>query len=609
MDAAHSRQPSAWNTPLTLRAGVAIVLVQWLARFGLPIVAPEAMPVGVMAGMGGGVAVAVWWTFFSRAPWAERLGALGLMIAALLGAPLLLHESVATGAMGGLFFILAIPTLSLAFVMWAAVSRRLAPVPRYAALVAAVAIGCGGWSLVRTGGFTGSFDNDLQWRWTATPEDRLLARAEAALPIVPGTPQPVEEPPAAAEADAGAVVPEPAPPAMRVSVPVPRVEWPGFRGPQRNGIVADVRIETDWSAWAPTALWRRAVGPGWSSFAVSGDLFYTQEQRGDHEIVTAYRISTGDPVWIHRDAARFWESNGGAGPRGTPTVSRGRVYAMGATGILNALDAGSGALVWLRNVESDTDTPVPMWGFAGSPLVVDDVVVVAASGTLAAYDLATGASRWDGPRHSGEGYSSPQLATIDGVPQVLLLSADGATSVAPADGTVLWEHSWPAVAGPIVQPAVTEDGDVLIATLVGMTGGAVRRLAVTHEQGAWVASERWTTTRLKPYFNDFVVHEGHAYGFDGSILACIDLADGARTWKGGRYGNGQLVLLPDQDLLLIVSEEGELALVSATPDEFRPIAQVPGIEGKTWNHPVLVGDVLLVRNGEEMAAFRLSPAP
>ncbi len=136
----------------------------------------------------------------------------------------------------------------------------------------------------------------------------------------------------------------------------------------------------------------------------------------------------------------------------------------------------------------------------------------------------------------------------------------------------------------------------------------MRRLVVGHGPGGWNVQERWTSRGLKPYFNDFVVHEGHAFGFDGSILSCIDVANGERKWKGGRYGNGQLVLLPDQDVLLVLSEEGELALVKATPDQFSEIARFKAIEGKTWNHPVLVGDVLLVRNGEEMAAFRLSRA-
>jgi hypothetical protein len=196
--------------------------------------------------------------------------------------------------------------------------------------------------------------------------------------------------------------------------------------------------------------------------------------------------------------------------------------------------------------------------------------------------------------------------TIDGVAQILLLSPPGAISVAPADGALLWEHSWEG--GAIVQPALTADGDVLINAIGGTGGIGTRRIAVAHGPGGWTVKERWTSNGLKPYFNDFVVHKGHAFGFDGSILACIDLADGKRKWKGGRYGEGQLVLLPDQDVLLVLSGEGELALVGATPDKFTEIARAPAIEGKTWNHPALVGDVLLVRNGEEMAAFRLSLA-
>jgi outer membrane protein assembly factor BamB len=371
-------------------------------------------------------------------------------------------------------------------------------------------------------------------------------------------------------------------------------------------VVHGVKIATDWAKSPPVEIWRRPIGPGWSSFAVQGDLLYTQEQRGDDEFVAAYKVSTGEPVWQHRDAARFWESVGGAGPRGTPTLSNGRVYTLGATGILNALDAANGAVVWSRNAASDTGAKDPGWGFTSSPLVLNDLVVVATSGRLVAYDAATGDRRWLGPA-GGAGYSSPHLMTIDGVPQIVLLRGARTTSVSPADGTLLWEYSWqPSVS--ILQPALAENGDLLVVSAQAMGGVGIRRLAVAHKPDGWTVEERWTSTGLKPFYNDFVVHKGHAFGFDGSILACIDLADGARKWKGGRYGHGQLVLLPDEDLLLVLSEEGELALVSATPDQFKELARFKAIEGKTWNHPVLVRDVLLVRNGEEMAAFRLSPA-
>jgi outer membrane protein assembly factor BamB len=238
--------------------------------------------------------------------------------------------------------------------------------------------------------------------------------------------------------------------------------------------------------------------------------------------------------------------------------------------------------------------------------VVGDVVIVATAGVLTAYDVVTGNPRWLGPT-GGRGYSSPHLSTIDGVPQVLLLNGEGAISVAPADGKLLWKHAWEG--DSIVQPALTTDGDVLIGSGSGLGSEVgVRRVAVAHGASGWTAEESWTSIGLKPYFNDFVVHKDHAFGFDGSHLACIDLKNGERKWKGERYGHGQIVLLPDQDLLLVVSEEGELALVRAVPDQSTEVARFKAIEGKTWNHPVLVGDILLVRNSEEMVAFRLSLA-
>lgn len=577
MTSAATDQPTP-RKPLRLWPGVLLAMLQLLTWFVLPRVLPEQGMYWFIGTAICGLGIIVWWLFFSRAPWSERLGVFLLAVIALFVTSRFIHKSVAGAGMGMLFFMLGSLLLSFVLVLVVVAGRRLADRPRRAVMIAAILPASGGWALVRLDGIHAAGGLQLAWRWSATSEERLLALVRD---------DPTALPSATAAAETGA-------------------DWPGFRGPNRDGIVPGVRIETNWSASPPVELWRRPVGPAWSSFAVRGDLLYTQEQRGDDEIVACYKLATGEPVWRHRDATRFWEANAGPGPRGTPTLSNGRVYTFGATGILNALDAAHGAAVWSRNVATDADVKVPYWGFASSPLVVGDAVIVAASGRLVAYDLTGDKPRWLGQAHRGS-YSSPHLLTLDGVAQVLLLNGSGATSVAPSDGAVLWEHEWPVGAG-MLQPALTADGDILITTSDASGGVGTRRLAVAYGPAGWTVEERWTSRGLKPYFNDFVVHKGHALGFDGSILACIDLKDGQRKWKGGRYGNGQLVLLPDQDLLLVLSEEGELALVGATPDRFTELARFPAIAGKTWNHPVLVGDILLVRNDEVMAAFRLSLA-
>jgi outer membrane protein assembly factor BamB len=604
---------STLRKPLRLWPGIVLAGLMVLTALLVPLVVADGTMYAVMGGVLGGFLIFLWWMFFSRARWSERLSVLAVMIAGTLATSLAVHESIRTGMMGMMLAVYSIPVLSLALVIWAVTTRHLAARARRAAMGVVVLIACGIWTLVRTDGVAGDGSAEFEWRWTETAEERLLAQTgnePAPRVVVPAASAGPPAPPARKEAGAPATTPDTTPVTTPVTAPptempaATAVSWPGFRGARRDGVTGEVRIRTDWGASPPVELWRRAIGPGWSSFAVRGDFLFTQEQRGENEIVACYRATSGEPVWVHTDNIRFWESNGGAGPRATPTVSGDRVYAMGATGLVNALDALTGSVVWSRNAASDTGGTVPYWGIASSPLVVEDTVIVYAGG-LAAYDRATGKPRWIG-KTAGDSYSSPHLATIDGVVQVLQSTAQGMMSVAPADGRVLWEYAWPG--GPIVQPALMAGGNVLLTT-GGNTGGlGLRRLAISQKPDGWTVEERWTSPGLKPYFNDFVVHKGHAFGFDGRILSCINLEDGQRKWKGGRYGNGQLILLPDQDLLLVLSEEGELALVSATPDQFTEVARVPAIEGKTWNHPALIGDVVLVRNGEEMAAFRLPRA-
>ena len=262
MTIAQTGEPTS-QKPLRLWPGVAAVVLQWLVRFGVPMVVPGAIVFAVLGGFLGGLAIVVWWAFFSRAPRVERWGAVVLMIVALGATSRILHNSIATGMMGMMFPIYAIPVLSLGFVVWAVVSRRLPDGPRRATMVAAILLACGVWALLRTNGITGSAASDFAWRWAKTPEERLLAQAVAEPAALPATPAP------SAAAKTGA-------------------DWPGFRGPHRDSVIPGVRIETDWSASPPVELWRRPIGPGWSSFAVRGDLLYTQEQRGDDEVVACY---------------------------------------------------------------------------------------------------------------------------------------------------------------------------------------------------------------------------------------------------------------------------------------------------------------------------------
>lgn len=551
--------------------GVLLLALIWIGRFGVPMALPDLTLYGVLGAGVGILLLLVWWLFFSRLRWSDRLLGLGLVVVSLFIGRMLLHESLATMSYGIMYYIVALPVVAVALVAWTAwFAGSASPSRRLIALFGLIAVSTFTWGLVRTNGTDGNINADYAWRWSQTAEERLLAGDLER--SVSG---------AGSGLDTGA-------------------GWSGFRGPERDGRLAGTHVATDWEASPPQEIWRRPVGPGWSSFAVRGSLIYTQEQRGEEEIVAAYRISDGETVWQHANEARFWEAIGGAGPRGTPTLAGDLVISLGATGILNALNAETGQLQWSQDTVADTGAQVPDWGISASPLILGDAVIVAASGIPAAYDLTTGDRLWVGPE-GGVSYSSPHRLPADGGDHVLFLRAEGLLGLDPATGEQLWSHDWSGA--PIVQPAVTDDGDLLIAVT---DRSGLRRLSLERDGTGWKLEEDWTTIRLKPYFNDFVVHGGRAYGFDGRILACVDLATGDRVWKGGRYGNGQLILLEDQDLLLVLSEDGDLALVKATPEGYEEVATAAALDGKTWNHPVLVGDVLLVRNSEEMAAFRLA---
>ena len=561
---------SAQRKPLRLWPGVIIVILLWIVRFMIPAIEPNMTAVGILGGLVGGLAIVIWWAFFSQSPILERWLAIAFTIVALSATSHFIDKSIAHSLMGMMFAIYSVPVISLAFVVWAVTTRHLSNKIRRITMIATIVIASGFWVLIRTNGMDGEARHDFAWRWAKTSEERLLEKGNVQSTKVP--------------LDSATVVKE--------------AEWPGFQGPDRNGIIHGLKIGTDWTKLPPVEMWRQSVGPGCSSMAIHGSLLFTQEQRGEFEMVTCYKLNIGQPVWSHRDSTRFWDSHAGAGPRSTPTISKGRIYTLGATGILNVLDELKGTVIWSRNAAKDTKVKIPVWGYASSPLVTDSVVIVAISGQLLAYDLATGSKRWSGD-NGGESYSSPQLLTINGVRQVIFMNKAGATSFDPTNGKELWK--FPSQDIQIIQPYQINESDLLLST--GYVKG-MKRVTIKNGSNGWSTKERWSSGELVQNFNDYVVHKGHIYGFEGPYLACFDLDKGNRIWKGGRY-TGELILLADQDLLLILSEKGDLALVKATPEQFTELARVPGIKGRCWNHPALAGNILVVRNSQEMAAFKL----
>ena len=383
-------------------------------------------------------------------------------------------------------------------------------------------------------------------------------------------------------------------------------DYPQFLGPDRTGILPTRSFAIDGDVGPATVVWKQPIGAGWSAFAVVGDLAVTQEQRGDDEWVTCYDVETGALRWKHLIGDGWDDPLGGPGPRATPTIADGRVYAFGGRGILVVLDLGTGERAWSVDAAADNGAAPPEYGYAGSPLVLDDAVVIAVGGTggrsLVAYRREDGERLWSGGDR-GVGYSSPTVASIAGVSQVLVFDADGLTSHAVDDGSELWHAPWHGDTQHTSQPVALPGDRVFQSSGYGV-GGTLFQVS-RGPDGAWSVEPRWASRDLKAKFTNVVHRDGFLYGLDDGILACIDVETGRRRWKGGRYGHGQVILA--DDVLVVQSEQGFVAFVEADPERFRELTRIDAIEGKTWNHPALSGRRLLVRNDREAARIDLPP--
>ena len=393
-------------------------------------------------------------------------------------------------------------------------------------------------------------------------------------------------------------------------------DMPRFLGRLGQPLSIDFNIETDWAAHPPEEVWRRKMGAGWSSFSVVNGFAVTLEQRGTDELVSCYRAADGELMWWDVHPARHETILGGIGPRSTPTIHEGRVYATGATGLLRCLDGATGKRLWdvdllgLVDSNPDEDLGRVAWGRSSSPLIVDDTVVVPVGGkpkgkiiSLAAFDLVSGDQRWSSGK-TQVSYASPILANILGQRQIVSINENNVTGHNPTTGDVLWIVEWDGSStgsANVSQPIMLPDDRMLLSKGYG---GGVKLVQFSTKAEKIATSTIYHESRLlKTKFTNGARHGNYIFALSDGILECVDWTTGERQWKRGRYGHGQVLLLGDS--LLVQTETGEVVLLDATADGHHEVAQLAALTSQTWNNPTLYGDLLLLRNSEEAVCYRL----
>ena len=476
--------------------------------------------------------------------------------------------------LGGAVSILAIILQLVLLLVWLLLLSRLRWGLRLFGLVLIAVLGAGLRYSVRIEGHLGNFFPHFAWAWS--PRSDELADALVATGTTPGV-------------------------ALTTALPS---DFSRFLGPTGDNWVSGALLAADWYRQTPRELWRRDIGLGWSSFSVAGPYAFTMEQRGGAELTVCYEARTGQPIWVHEEKVRFSESMGGDGPRSTPTIHDGKVYALGATGILLCLDGLTGEVKWRRDTLAETGQANLQWAKSSSPLIADDTVVItlgdSKDGALAAYDLLTGEARWRAGQDRSS-YATPVLAALAGRRQIVVLNGGSVSGHHVRDGSLLWTHEVGRAPAHAASPVIAGSHQVLVG--IGY-GRGTWLLQIQNDGDRQVSQEVWRSHKMRPKFNDMVLRDGYLYGIHegrGGYLVCLNLADGRPAWRGNRVKHGQVLGVGDK--LIVQAEGGHIVIADANPDKEHILHRFPALSSKTWNHPVLAGRLLLLRNDREAVVF------
>ena len=379
-------------------------------------------------------------------------------------------------------------------------------------------------------------------------------------------------------------------------------DWAQWRGPNRDGISQETGWLKDWPSEGLKELWRVPLGDGYSGISVVGERVYTMADEGEEEFAFCLDATTGDVVWRFKTAAKFINDRGD-GPRSAPTIDGERVFVLSASGKLYALNSKTGERLWMRDFVKEFGSKAPGWGFSTSAIIEGDLLITEVGGrdrqSIVGFNKTNGEVVW--ATHTDEaGYSSPIAITFNGKRQVVFLTPRTLISVNPTDGHVYWKYSWPEginIATPIFIPP-----DKLFISASYDKGAVMVSMKADGEKIA--VEEMWKNRLMRNHFNASVLLGDYLYGFDNATLKCIRVDTGEEQWVERGLGKGSLVLTDGH--LIVLGEQGTLALVEASPTAYNEKARYELFDSLTWTVPTLSSRKLYVRNQEELVCLDMS---
>jgi outer membrane protein assembly factor BamB len=372
-------------------------------------------------------------------------------------------------------------------------------------------------------------------------------------------------------------------------LPISAEDWPQWRGPQRNGISAEKNWAFQWPEDGPKIAWKARVGLGYSGFVVADGRAFTVGHTDGKDTVFAFNADTGKEVWKHSYPAELGDKYFQGGTTGTPTVDGTNLYWLSRWGDLICFEAATGKIIWEKNIQKETGAKIPDWGFTGAPYVHKELLILNVGDAGMAVEKATGKIAWKSAGKNA-GYSTP--VPVPGTREVVFGNSDHYVAVNAESGKESWRVSWPTMYGVNAADPIIQDRKMFLSTGYGK-GAALFDLTKNPP------AEVWRNRALRTQMNAGVLFEGHVYGVDGDTtekarLKCIEFATGKEKWSEPNIGSGGLTLADGK--LIVLTAQGELMVLPASPEAFQPTARAQILGGSSWTAPVLANGRIYCRN-------------